>query len=218
MPQHPPLYYLLAGGALAALPEATAFDVQIWLLRVLGAAGVAPLPLLTWLATRRLLPDRRMALAAAVLPLAVPQLSYIAGSVSNDPLLLVTSAAVTLGVAGVLGGDIRNRAALLIAASTTAALLTKGFALFAPVFVAVGYALLAWRRGRTGAGVRPVLLPAGIAILGPLLAGGWWYVRNVRLYGTPQPDAFPFTDLPDGVVIDLGFWIPYIVSRFTLRF
>jgi 4-amino-4-deoxy-L-arabinose transferase-like glycosyltransferase len=223
MPQHPPAAYVLAASAIRALPEATAFDVQIWLVRVLSALLVAPLPLLCWLTARRLTSDLRVALAAAVLPLTIPQLAHIAGSVSNDGLLILSVGVATVGVAAVLAGDLRARTALLIGGATGLALLTKGFALALPVVIVVAYAL-AWRRTGRGGGRGAVRAAVGSGTLALGLAaalGGWWYARNVVLYGAVQPEAFPFADLPAlpaEPVVDFGYWLPYAASRYVLRF
>jgi 4-amino-4-deoxy-L-arabinose transferase-like glycosyltransferase len=221
MPQHPPLYYLLAGWVLRGLPHATAFDVQIWLVRVLGSALVAPVPLLVWLTARRVTRDRSVALAAAALPVAVPQLAHVAGSVSNDGLLVLTVTAAIACGAAVLAGDLRLRTAVALGITSAAGLLTKAFALTTLPWITVVYGLAAWRRRRTGAPLRPALVPGAVAASVALAGGGWWYVRNVVRYGTPQPEAFPFADLvdlPAEPVIDLGYWVPYALSRFVLRF
>jgi small subunit ribosomal protein S36 len=178
MPQHGPAYYAVAGAAVGALPAATAWDAQVWLVRVLTALLVAPLPLLAWLTAARVVPDGRVALAAAAVPLVVPQLAHVAGSVNNDGLLILTYAAATAVLAGVAAGDLRLRTAATAGLLAGLALLTKGFALSLYGVAAVAYAVPAWRRRRAGEPLAPALLGLGLTAAVATAVGGWWWVRN----------------------------------------
>jgi small subunit ribosomal protein S36 len=220
MPQHGPLYYLLAGAATGALPSATSWDVQVWLVRVLSAALVAPLPLLAWWTARVVVGDRRAALAAAALPVAIPQLAHVAGAVSNDSLLILAFGIATAALAHVLVGDLRLRTALVVGAAAGAALLTKGFALALYGVIPIAYVLGARHHGRTRLAerARAAAPGAALSLAVATAVGGWWWIRNVVRYGTPQPYPFPYGDLPAEPVVDLGFWVPYFTSRMALRF
>lgn len=56
MVQHPPLAYWLDALVLRLPGVGTlAWDLQVWLLRLLGIVLVLPVPFLAWAATRRLL-------------------------------------------------------------------------------------------------------------------------------------------------------------------
>ncbi len=182
--QHPPLYYLL-GAAVLTVPGVggLAYDRQIWLLRLLSILLLAPLPLLAWAAARALLGPGPPALVAAVLPVTMPGLSRVGGSVSNDSLLILLGAVLLWLLARVLAGDLRVRTGGLIGATLVAALLTKGFALVLPPVVLAGYVVAALRHRR-----RPVL-PA-VAALGLGAPGLLWWVRNLVRYGTVQPNGW----------------------------
>ena len=188
MTQHPPLYYaLLAGGArLLGLSDAS-FPVQIGVLRLLSALLLLPLPALAAAAARALGAPPPVALAAALLPLAVPQLAHVGASVNNDALLIVLGAAVSAPLLAVSRGDVTRRTAAVVGVLLGLALLTKALAFGLLVWAALAYGLALLGPARScprrawGAG----LLSAGIA----LLVGGWWWVVNLVRYGTVQPSG-----------------------------
>jgi hypothetical protein len=209
----PPLAYLLAVPALAWLPPAdrqvglTSDPAFVWaggdqpgafmrgsreywpwqgstlawhLARAISALCGATTVLCTYLAARTLWPDRRSTpLLAAAIVAFNPQFLFSCALVSNDPLLAALSAAIlwrsmdlagratpptwpAFGLAGLLFG---------------LALLTKQSALL------LGPLLLwaAWRAA--GGGLRRA---AGYCLawgLTATLVAGWWYLRNLQLYG-----------------------------------
>jgi 4-amino-4-deoxy-L-arabinose transferase-like glycosyltransferase len=189
MVQHPPLYYLLGAGLLHVVPggDDLPFDWYIAVLRLLSIAMMAPLPLLAWATARRLLGDGPLAVAAAVVPLTIPNLARVGASVNNDNLLTLLASALMFVLAGVLAGDLRKRTGLLAGILLGLALLTKGMALGLPPVVLAAY-VVSWLRHR--APLRTVLPPLGIAALASLI-GAWWWVRNVIVYGTVQPSGLP---------------------------
>ena len=157
-----------------------------------GAATVA----LTYAAARALLDERRatndeaasfvprhsslVPLAAAALVAFNPQFLFTSALVTNDALLAALSAAV-------LWLALRQRAAgglfgyaLAMGALLGLALLTKQSAL---LLVPIGVGAVLGRGWRAGAG-RLLGALAGCAAAA-LLASGWWFVRNLRLYGDP---------------------------------
>lgn len=213
MTQHPPLYYAATGGVLALLPETTSYDVQVWLLRALGALAVAPLPWLAWATVRWLVDDQRAALAAAAVPLTIPMLAHIGGSVGNDGPLAVLGGVFTVGLARLVAGDARVRTGVLLGLAAGLGLLTKAFALAWLAALPVA-AVVAVRRGR----LRPSRAAACAGYAGALAAvvGGWWYARNVVRFGELQPTLGPFPDVADGPGV--GEWLVLVVSRLPLRF
>ena len=189
MPQHPPLFYLLAGTLVRLLAlERLSWDVVVWLLRLLNVALATPLPLLAFLAARRLLAER-VAVAAAVVPLTIPQLAHVGSTVNNDGLLILTFGVLTVLLASVIAGDRDPRTALAVGAVGGLALLTKGFAILIPAWIVMVYAWTAVvTRARAQRALRDGLLALGTA----MAVGGWWWVRNLVRYGTVQPGGFPF--------------------------
>lgn len=202
MPQHPPLYYETAGAALRALDGdgALPLDRAVWLLRLLSVLAMAPLPLIAADVARRFTTSTAIVLAAAAGVLAVPQLTHIGATVTNDPLMILLGSLTLAGAARLATGDRRRR--VLVATGVLAGLtmFTKGFGV--PVAPAVALACLLPLAGRDGIRepTRHTLgraaLVAGLAVV----FGGWWWVRNAVVYGTPQPgvrlrDRVPDVDL-----------------------
>ena len=160
------------------------FDRLVALLRVVNALLLAPLPLLGFALARRVGLAEPVAVAAAAVPLAVPQLYHIGSSVNNDNLLLPLLAGTFVVAASVGRGDLRLRTAGRLGALTGLCLLTKGLALFLPLLVALAYAV-----GASRAGLRRSVLPAVTALGTGFGIGGWWWVHNKLAYGTFQPDG-----------------------------
>ncbi|SNT64179.1 Dolichyl-phosphate-mannose-protein mannosyltransferase [Asanoa hainanensis] len=189
--QHPPMYYVLGGATLSLVPgwDGIPFDLVFLALRWWNVLFAAALPLLLWAVARRLrLPDP-VPVAAALVPLAIPELTHTESAVNNDNLLVLLFATLTLLVVRVLTGDTTRRTALAIGLVGSLALLTKGFALLVPVWVGVAYAVAAVRRRST----RPLgsLAFAWLA----LLPGLSWWIHNRIAYGSVQPHG-RFTETP----------------------
>ncbi len=182
MSQHPPLYYAMTALLVRLAPAAqhAHWDQLIGFMRLVGAVLVAPLPLIGWALMRRFSARRELAHAGALVPLLVPSLSRVAGSVSNDSLLILLMSVVGLGVARIATGDCSRRTAAWTGVAAMLALLTKGTALVVPAWIGLAY-LWCWWKGR-----RPVtgaLLTAAV----PVAIGLLWWVRNVVVFGAVQP-------------------------------
>lgn len=219
MAAHPPLYYAAAATALSAVtalaPPAYdwSFDQVVGFLRLFSAALVLPLPLLAYLVAARLGADRPVAVAAAVLPLGIPQLTHVGASVNNDTLLILLVAGLTLPALAIARGDTTVRTALVAGVLGGLALLTKGFALFVPLWLAAVYLLASWRGGSWRA------LSAGVLSVAVATAvGGWWWIRNIWTYGTVQPSGLASPAPPEGFTPDVGYWLSFYLQRLSRRF
>lgn len=185
MVQHPPLYYAIGAGILRLFPNSGGWPYDQWVaaLRYLSILMVAPLPILAWATTKTLVGTGPAAVTAAALPLTIPNLARVGGSVNNDNLLILLTSLVIWQLAKILAGDFRKKTAVMIGIFTGLACLTKGFALALPLVVILGYGLAMLRhRKRDWVGL-------GLAMLGAFLIGAWWWIRNLVLYGTIQPEG-----------------------------
>lgn len=182
--QHPPLYYAAGAAVLHVIPDwkHRPFD-QVWmLLRYWNVLILAVLPLCMWAIARRLALPEPIQIAAAVVPLALPQLSLVGSTVNNDGPLVAAGAVLLYFITRVLTGDLSRRTALLLGASLSVMMLLKGFALAMPLVVAVAYLAAGLRFRARGAAFWSLALAALAALPG----AAWWF-RNLSLYGSFQP-------------------------------
>jgi 4-amino-4-deoxy-L-arabinose transferase-like glycosyltransferase len=187
MTQHPPGYYTVAAGFLWALgAEDWRWDDQVLVLRLLSVVLLAPVVPLAAAAALELTGSRPAALAGATFPLLVPQFGHIGGSVSNDSLTVLAGCAITLLAAR---AAVRGAGPGLVVALGVAlgiGLLSKGFLLPAVPVVAVAVLLAAPRRLRW--------MRAGLALAVAFAVGGWWWLRNLLVFGRVQPDSGLYVD------------------------
>ena len=228
MTQHPPTAYALQAVVLRLVGfEHLRWDHALLALRLFDALVVLPLPVLAWAAVRRLTRSPRAAVVGAAAVLAVPELASIAASVTNDALTMTLGGVVTVLLVRTMTGDRRRRTLVLLGIALGALVITKGTGLPAVPVVAlallVGPGAPAW--GRRLVETLGTLLLAGVV-------GGWWWVRNLLVYGTLQPDgyaairppqSFPrgqgpdlltFVDVSWGTVIRT-FWGSFGVNAFA---
>jgi 4-amino-4-deoxy-L-arabinose transferase-like glycosyltransferase len=186
MVQHPPLYYAIGAATLDLLPysESLAYDQVVSILRLLSVLMIAPLPLLAWATTKRLVGTGPIATAAAALPLAVPALARGAGNVQNDNLLVLAVAVLTYFLVRVMTGDLSRRTAVGAGLAMTFALLSKGTALPLIPLLPLAYAI-AWWRERGPIPWRPALVAGLLSGIGML-----WWLRNLVVYGAVQVNGF----------------------------
>ena len=221
LPQHPPLYYVTTGLAVWAAEAVVGdpigdFIVETWLYRAMSIAFVAVLPLAIWRVCERLGAGRNVTVAAMLVPLAIPQLLHIGASVNNDNLVLPFIWLSTPVVVRIAGGALAPRTAVLAGVLTGLGLLTKIYAAVLPLWVLAALVLAVWRSRRAdlGAAVRFGAVYGAVA----LVAGGWWWVRNVVLYGAVFPSRFgelvPPTDDPRNLWDYVDAWAYSTTRRF----
>jgi hypothetical protein len=183
---HPPLYYCL-GAALRWLSGAEPGSVlDRGLLRVGPvASGLAG----AWLAgrtARRIWPERPGVAALAVLAAGLlPMNVYMSVFVSNEPVhTALVAAGVFLGCDALVAPRADARRLALLSAVLGLALVTKSTTSLpvAALFV-FGVGAKLWlvegRRPLRAAGITAALLT------GPLVLAGWFYLRNLLLFGDP---------------------------------
>ena len=191
MTQHPPLYYAVGAAVLAVVPGSQdwPFDRTVGVLRLLSVLLMAPLPVLAWATAQALGASRTTGVTGALLAVSVPQLQRVGGSVNNDAGYTLAFAVAVVLLARIAMGDLRRRTVVTTGVVVGLALLTKGFALALPLAVALSFAV----GGRRSSTRRWWL--SGLACLVVAFAvGGWWWLRNIVLYGTVQPAGWPVAD------------------------
>lgn len=217
MTQHPPLYYMVLASGAGVLdlvdPGDFAYDMELWLLRVLNVLLLAPLPFLAHRTARLLTPHRAVHRAAAILPLGVPGLMLRNGPMlNNDNLFTLLGAVVVYLVVRVVAGDTSRRVAVAAGAACGLAMLTKAFGLllFGVLGVVYGWAIVEQLRARhpAGASVASGVVAAVVAFV----TGGWWYIRNLVVAGTVRPIGFPRPTV-EGFEPDWGHWLEQVLQR-----
>lgn len=199
MPQHPPLYYEAAGAALRLIDGdgTLPLDRAVWLLRLLNVLALAPLPLIAADVARRFSRSTPIVLSAAAGVLAVPQLTHIGATISNDPLMILLGSLTLAGAARLATGDRRGRVATATGVVAGLTMFTKGFGVPVAAAVALACLLPLATRERDRPPTRDTLGRAALVAGLAFACGGWWWVRNVLVYGTPQPGVRLRDRVPD---------------------
>lgn len=195
----PPLPAVAGAGVLAAVPDTASYDVQAWLLRVLGALVLAPVPLLAHLATRWLVDDRRAALTAATLPLVLPTLSHLTGAGSSVPWLALAGGVLALGLARLTVGDTRLATGLLLGVGLGLGAASHAVGLAWPLALLAAVPVARHHGGATTGHVARVVGFA--AALAGVLGGWWWVVRP------PTPAVLDPVGVVRGTLQDGGLWL-----------
>jgi 4-amino-4-deoxy-L-arabinose transferase-like glycosyltransferase len=219
MSQHPPTYYAVAAGVLRLVDyHDVRWDHAVVLLRLLDVVLVAPLPLLAWATVRRVTRSPRAGVVGALAVFVVPQVAQIGSSLSNDAPVMLLGASIVYAGSRLLTGDLRWRTLVALGLLMGTAAATKGTALPLVPFVAVvalfsGVGVLAWP-------VRVLRLAVAGALT--LAVSGWWWIHNVLVYGTLQPngmgDARPEQPWPAGETVNVGAFANQIWSGVSASF
>lgn len=202
---HPPLYYLLSV-PLVKFGDAIGHPGLTLLgMRLLNGIGFAITVLLVGLIARELVPRRpAVPVIATAFTLSAGSMTYLGGAIYNDGLGSATAfALLLLGVRMLRSGVTRTRlawAAVLAVAAASAR--SSGLAAVAVVCLAIVVAAVLADRSRQG--LTRGLGTGFLVGLAPVLAIGWFYVRNMHLYGgaTAQKALFnKFWRHPNGSVL-----------------
>lgn len=179
--QHPPLYYGIGAGVLRILPDSWAADRQVAILRYVSVLFMLALPLLAWATVTALVGNKPAATIAAAIPLAIPGLTRVGASVTNESLIVLLGAVLLWLLAKVLAGNLRAGTGVAVGVVAGLACLTQAIGLAFPVVVVVAY-VVSWIRQR-----RTAWLPLVLAGVLTALISGWWWIRNVALFHTILP-------------------------------
>ncbi len=154
--------------------------LAVHILRFLGVALGAASVLLAYELDRAVWPESRpAAFLAAVLMALRPMFLFIAASVNNDNLIVFLATWTMLLVVRLLRDGLTTRRAITLAVVVSLATITKISGLTLLPVIGLAFLIHALRTGRW----RETIL-AGLALVGVWAAlAGWWYVRNIALYG-----------------------------------
>jgi 4-amino-4-deoxy-L-arabinose transferase-like glycosyltransferase len=160
-----------------------------------------PVPWLCWATAKRLAAaaDRHrrltenqlsaIGLAAAIVPLTIPNLIRVGASVTNDSLLISASSFFLYFLVRIATGDLSRRTVTGAAVFCAVALLTKGFALILPPILIAALFMGIRRKRRDGLPVTGLPVITAITI-GAFVVGSLWWLRNIAVYGHVQTNGF----------------------------
>ncbi|MET8523139.1 hypothetical protein [Nocardioides sp. NPDC004968] len=181
---HPPLYYLL-GAPWVALADALGNpQVLIAGMRAVSALAYGALVFLVGLIAFEVTPRRPAAAMLATAITASPAvLAIAAGFIMNDSVAVAASSLTVLATLRILRlGVTRNRMIVMAVAGTLAAA-TKAPGVIAVIMCGAALGVTLLLRDRTRQGFLRATWLTAIATGVPGLAIGWFYVRNIVLYG-----------------------------------
>ena len=139
---------------------------------------------LTWRTARAIWPDRpALAAGSAAFVAFNPMFLYLAGAINNDVVAAAAGAAVVYACVRLILAErgLSPRWGLILGVLYGLALLSKFNLAAIIVVIEAAVTWVAWRRGQWRQWLVVNLLIVGVA---GLLAG-WWFARNVILYGEP---------------------------------
>ncbi|MEP9383518.1 DUF2142 domain-containing protein [Nocardioides cheoyonin] len=220
---HPPLYYALSvplvylGDAIGH-PGATLLGM-----RALNGFGFAATVLLVGLLARELLPRRpAVAVVSSAVALSAGSMTFLGGAIYNDGLANAAAFLTLLAGLRMVRGGISRPWLVTAVASGVAAAALRSTGLVAVAVTCAAVLVAAYLRDRSRRGLlRGLVLGAGPGVAAAV-AIGWFYVRNLRLYGdlTASDALFAkFQRTPNGstlhVLTDPSFYRLQIGSLWT---
>ena len=188
---HPPLYHYAAAVLIRTLGQPSA-TVAMFPIRVAGAAAGVAAAWMAVLLVRRVDPGRpERALLAGALVLFLPA-HVVMSAMMNEEILAsaLTSLSVALVAMDLAAREVSpgtRRMAFGAGVAAGLAWLTKLSGAVAAFAGAGAYALAGLRLGQRG----PGFALAGLVLASALVAGGWFYARNLWSYGYIYPHDLP---------------------------
>ncbi len=161
-------------------PDLQGSSLALYLIRLLSLGMGALTVGAVYQSAHTVMPGRLgVALLAASLTAFNPQFIFISASVSNDSLVNMLAALITWQMLLMLRDGFQTRRSLLLALLIALASLTKLSGLTVGAVVGLAAIWLLWRTRD----YRGFLTLSAAVLAFWLLIAGWWYLRNIQLYG-----------------------------------
>jgi hypothetical protein len=188
---HPPLFYYLSAAVMRGLDIRHAYTGIVILRLLIACFGLGIVAVCALLVQRVAPADRRRALIAAGLLLFLPAHLYMSAMLGEE---LIAAFFSTLVIGGVAWEFARPQeapspwlTASLIGVAAGLAWMTKLTGVIALVAAVASYALAAPQLGGPRRAAQRIAL---VLVFGTLI-GGWFYARNLAVYGYLYPHGLP---------------------------
>lgn len=184
---HPPLVHLVAAGP-ARLAVAAGWEVgPLLALRLANVGGFVLAVVATAAAAGSLRPGRPgEAAASAALVAVTPTLLGTAGYGLTDGIATGLATLLLAAVARAARRPPTRRLLVVVAGAAAACALTRASLVPLVGLAAAGWALAAWWDGS-----RRLAVGGAAAVVGlPVVVAGWFYLRNLDLYGSPTAASY----------------------------
>ncbi|MER6974085.1 phospholipid carrier-dependent glycosyltransferase [Nocardioides sp. NPDC000445] len=213
---HPPLYYLMSLPFVAAAGALDAPQVMIVGMRLINAVGSALCVLLVGLIAFEVTRRAAVAFLATGTSASCAVLVTAGGHIANDGVAVAASSLTLLATIRILNRGLSPGRLTLVALAGAAAAGAKAPGVLTVVLCGAAIALALLLRDHSRRGVIHAVGAAAVATGVPALATGWFYVRNIVLYGDPTASEAllaKFDREPNGtwwqVVTDGSLWVDW---------
>ncbi|WP_328531758.1 phospholipid carrier-dependent glycosyltransferase [Nocardioides sp. NBC_00368] len=213
---HPPLYYLMSLPFVAAAGALDAPQVMVVGMRMINAVGSALCVLLVGLIAFEVTRRAATAFLATGISASCAVLVTSGGHIANDGVAVAASSLTLLATIRILNRGLSPGRLVLVALAGTAAAGAKAPGVLTVVLCGAAIAVGLLLQDRSCRGVLRALAAAAVATGVPGLATGWFYVRNIVLYGDPTASEAlleKFDREPNGtwwqVLTDGSLWLDW---------
>lgn len=207
---HPPLYYMAVAPLIWYSNATEAIDGGLILMRFANVAFAAIGIVFTFLLAGEITRNHRLALLAAALAALVPQGHAVFSQALNDGLGFAAGTAVLWAGARCLRriDALSRRELLLLAATAVVAFGARAATMLLAVAVVGVVALRRFLRPAPSVAsrLRRAAVVAAVGLVPALVAFGWFYLRNIALYGDIGASRYlleMFTRERRGSVLDM---------------
>ncbi|MFD4323863.1 phospholipid carrier-dependent glycosyltransferase [Nocardioides sp. NPDC058538] len=182
---HPPLYYLMSVPLVAAAGALDAPQVMVVGMRLINAVGSALCVLLVGLIAFEVTRRETVAFLATGISASCAVLVSAGGHIANDGVAVAASSLTLLATIRILNRGLSPGRLALVALAGAAAAGAKAPGVLTVVLCGAAIAVALLLRDHSRRGVIRALAASAVATGVPALATGWFYVRNIALYGDP---------------------------------